>query len=192
MLGPLWEDDGDPGTSLDLTDPPAACAPFTPLITARTETVLHEFSFAPSADGTLEQGHVNFAALRLSSPATVTTELAAVAQPSFAACADASAVRHFQETQTGIIDLVSAKPLDLPVPGRHVLWRATVAYHSESGTAHTMYMDVTYVAALDVLVKVRIASCGCRPPRTGDSPLLPGENEMLQSIEQRLVPVVSS
>ena len=185
VLGPQWQDQGDPGTSLDLTNPPAACAPFTAIFDGRTETVLHEFSYLPLPDGSYEQGHINLVALRAAAP-MVADELRSVAAPSYAACAEASATRRFQEVETGTIDTVSARTIASAVSGANVLWRATVTSHTSDGSAHTMYMDIAYFGAANVLVKIRIASCGCRPPVTADAPLMTGEGPALQSIALQL------
>ena len=181
ILGPQWEDDGDPGTSLDLTDPPPACVPYMPVFDSRTQTVLHEFSYLPTADGTYEQGHINIAGLRATSTTMVSNELAAVARPSFGACAEASAVRRFQEDEAGTIDGVTARIVALPVSGV-VVWRAAVANHTSDGGSHTMYLDVAYLGSGNLLVKVRIMSCGCRPPVSTDAPLMTGEVGALQWI----------
>lgn len=162
------------------------------MLHSRTETLLHEFSFGASADGRLEQGHLNLAALRAPSAPAVSGEVAAVAQPSFAACAAASAVRRYQETEQGTIDDASARIIDLPVPGPHVIWRATVSNHAANGPSHPMYMDVVYLGGGDVLVKVRVASCGCTPPVSTDAELLPGEISALRAIALRLGPPVTT
>jgi len=181
-LGYQWQDIGDPGTSLDLTEPPAACAAFFPIFAGRTATVLHEFSYLPSTDGNYEQGHINIAGIRAASAPMVDNELTSVTQQSFGACAEASAVRRFQEDETGTIDTVSATKIDLGVSGANVFWRAAVTSHTSDGAEHTMYMDVGYLGAGDLLVKVRIASCGCRPLGADGAPLMTGEVAALQWI----------
>jgi len=185
-LGSQWEDEGDPGTSLDLTNPPTPCAPFLAVLHSATEDALHEFSFLPTASG--EQGHFNFAALRAPA-ATVSAELAAVAQPSYAQCAEASARRRFDETEQGNVGNVTARRIDLAIPGAHVIWRATVNFDADGERA--MVMDVVFVADRDAFVKVRVTSCGCRPPVAGDSELLPGEINALRAIVQGFTPVTT-
>ncbi len=185
-LGSAWEDQGDPGTSLDLTNPPPQCAPFTPILATRTETVIHEWSFMPTADGSSERGHLNFMALRAASAGSVSDELAAVAQPSFAPSAEASAVRRFQEVDNGSITAVSAQIIHLPVSGSTVVWRAIVTSNTTAGAPQTTYMDVAYFGAANVMVKVRVALCGCSPPATATAPLMSGELGALQSIATTL------
>jgi hypothetical protein len=61
-----------------------------------------------------------------------------------------------------------------------VLWRVTVDSHSADGARHINQMDVVYLGARDVLVKIRVASCGCHGlVDAGD--LLPGETTALQA-----------
>jgi hypothetical protein len=177
---------GDPGTSLDLTAPPAACATYFPIFEGRTATVLHEFSYLPSADGNYEEGHINIAGIRAQSAQMVTDELTSVTQSGFAGCAEASAVRRFHETESGTIDNVSATKIDLGISGPNVVWRAAVANHTPDGASHTMYMDVAYLGAGDLAVKVRIASCGCRPLGADAAPLMTGEVTALQWIAYEL------
>jgi hypothetical protein len=188
-LGSEWVDEGDPGSSLDLTDPPAPCTPYLAVLHHASEDVLREFSFQVSPDGQGERGHLNFAAFRAPAP-TVTVELAAVAQPSYASCAEASAERRFRETEAGTIDAVTAGRIALPVAGAPVIWRATVAFHDAGGKG-TMSMDVGFLAANDVFVKLRVAACGCRPLVAGNAELLPGETGALRSIAQAFNPVTS-
>ncbi|HEV7524426.1 MAG TPA: hypothetical protein VGP92_05640 [Acidimicrobiia bacterium] len=180
-LGFGWEDDGDPGTSLDLTRPPSACSPFLAVFDTRTGTALHEFSFLVSSDGQYERGHMNVVALRAKSAAAVSSELAAVAQPSFQACAEATAIRRFYEIEDGSILGVSSRLVYLAVGGANVLWRATITSQAPNGASRTMEMDVGYLGAGDRLVKVRVATCGCNPPVAAGE-LLPGELPALQSI----------
>ena len=68
---------------------------------------------------------------------------------------------------------MTARKIDLPIPAAHVIWRATVSFSADG--EHTMVMDVVFVADRDAFVKVRVTSCGCRPPVAGDGELLPGE-----------------
>jgi hypothetical protein len=194
VLGYGWENDGDQPTSTDLTDPPPECTPFLAVLHSRRETLIHEFSFGVSPDGSLEQGHFNFAALRASSASMVPVELAAVAQPAFGRCAEANAIIWFNETQdTTTIDTVSAKVIELPVPGAHVIWRVTIENHSlRGGASHPMYMDVVYLGGSDVLVKIRLWSCGCTPPAPNDGELLPGEVGALRATATALAPPVTT
>ena len=185
VIGPGWTDDGDPGTSLDLTDPPTPCLAFAPVFRTRTGTALHEFSYLTSPDGQFERGHVNIAVIRTTTPDAVSRELAAVAGPSFAPCAEASAVRRFDETYTGTIDSTSAHTIDLGIGATAVAWRADVNWHGESVAGHTEQMDVVYAGSGDVLIKVRVESCGCNAPVDAGA-LLPGELPLLRAIMLRL------
>jgi hypothetical protein len=189
VLGPEWEDAGDPGTSLDLTNPPAGCAPFTSIFDGRTTTVLHEFSYLSSPDGNFERGHINLVALRAAATPMVAAELSRVAGASFAACAKASAVRWFYSSESGTIDTVSARRIALGAPSANVLWRAAVTSHSSDGTARTMYLDIGFFGAGDVFVKIRIGSCGCWSV-AADAPLMTGEVAALQSIALTLASIM--
>jgi len=94
-------------------------------------------------------------------------------------------VRRFGETESGTIDAVSAARVYLAVGGPNVMWRVTIQIHAATGTLRTMQMDVGYLTAGDVLVKVRVATCGCDPGVTLGE-LLPGELAALQAIALRL------
>ena len=76
--------------------------------------------------------------------------------------------------------------LDLPKPG--VAWRVAIASHTASGRSYSFYLDIVYLGASDVLVKVRIARCGCFTPLSSDGEVLPGEKAALGAISKRLPP----
>ncbi len=65
-------------------------------------------------------------------------------------------------------------------------WRVTIKSHRPSHAPDTSYMDIGYLGAGSALVKIRISSCGCRPPVAADTEILPGENAALLTIAQRL------
>ncbi len=185
VLGTGWADDGDPGTSLDLTNPPPQCTAFMPAFDGGTATVLHEFTYLQTPDGQFERGHMNLAAVRAASAPVVSSELAAVAQPAFAACAEASGIRRFTESEDGTFETVRAQRVYLAVGGPNVIWRVGIDSHTPSGVAQTMQMDVAYIGRRDALVKIRIATCGCDPTVTVGE-LLPGELHVLQAIALQL------
>jgi hypothetical protein len=185
VMGPGWTDDGDPGTSLDITDPPTPCFAFALPFRDGAGPALHEFSYLTSPDGRFERGHVNIAAVRAPNPAAVANELAAVTGPAFLPCAEASAVRRFHESYTDAVDSVAAHPVDLGIGAGVVVWRVDVNWHDRSAGEHTEQMDVVYLGSGNILVKVRVSSCACRPPvNTGE--LLPGELSLLRAIKLRL------
>jgi hypothetical protein len=140
VLGYEWVDDGDQPTSSDLTNPPSACALFTPVFNDRVETP----------------------------------------------CAEATAVKWFVDTENGTIDSVSARIVRLTAPGSNVIWRVTIVNHTSNGVSHTFYLDIGYFARGTTLVKIRISSCGCRPPVAADAELLSGELNGLRAIGSRL------
>jgi hypothetical protein len=186
VLGNEWADDGDQPSSLDLDSPPRSCAPFTDGFDGRVDELVHEFSFLPTADGNSEQGHIGMNAVQARSAAAVSDELAAVANPSYAPCADDTAIRGFTETSDGTIDSVTERPMTAPISKPFVAWRVTIVSHRPSHAPETSYMDIGYLGAGSALVKIRISSCGCRPPVGPDTEILPGENAALLTIAQRL------
>ena len=181
VLGPEWTDDGDPGTSLDLTDPPNACLAYAPVFRNSLATALHEFGYLESPDGQFERGHMNIAVIRATSPARVSMELAAATDPAFARCAEASALRRFAETDTGTVDTTTAHTVQLDLGARNVVWRVDIDWHGSEPTEHVMQMDVVYLASRDLLAKVRIASCDCNQP-VDARPILPGELPLLRTM----------
>ena len=185
-LGSQWGDDGESPSSRDLTDPPGECAPYTPVFDSRLDSVIHEFSFLPTADGNDEQGHIAMLSISAASTTAVTNELAGVLRSSYAPCAAATAVNWFNDHGEGTIESVSPRIVGLPVGGATVVWRVTIAGRSTSGTAGFFSMDIGYLARGATLVKIRTATCICRPPVTGDAELLPGELDALRSIALRL------
>lgn len=192
VLGNEWTDDGDQLSSTDLDSPPVSCAPFTDAFDGRVDELVHEFSFLPTADGNFEQGHIGMNAVQARSAEAVSDELAAVAGPSYAPCADDTAVRRFTDTMTGTVDSVTERPITTLIAKPFVVWRVTIMSHQSDQAAGTFYMDIGYLGTGNALVKIRISSCGCRPPVAPDAEILPGEKAALLTIAQRLTAGVTS
>jgi hypothetical protein len=192
VLGDEWTDDGDQPSSLDLDSPPPSCAPFTDAFDGRVDELVHEFSFLPTADGNFEQGHIGINAVHARSAAAVSDELAVVASPSYAPCADDTAIRRFTETATGAFDSITERPINALIAKPFVVWRVTIVSHRPGRAADTFYMDIGYLGTGNSLVKIRISSCGCRTPVAPDAEILPGEQAALLAIAHRLSASVTS
>src|SRR3954447_9012063 len=107
-FGTGWEDDNWAGPSADLENPPQACARFAGVYRHRVDTALREYTYLPTSNG-YESGHAALSAVRLRSANELRQELAIVRTTPYRGCAEATAVRWFANSESGVVDSVTAQ-----------------------------------------------------------------------------------